>query len=1300
MNAHVISPFFNSELTRNPPRACDPLRCCRVMSALLRYDPMVTERALLSLTFVFLGPLAAPHAADQPPTPLFQYRVLMSSFRKAPANTPERIAADLRVIVPDDIRPWTAISLVLSAAGYNYLDGDTPLEFARRFNQQGYRFLTEIADPGIPDPPSRRIFLRPEDIRAIFAACPNCIGVETGETFWAFTGGDNPKIDQWLLDVLAVCAENRRWFLLGEGTWNKGHWTRFFFKHYDRLRANQLGQWLVPMHKNTKPWATLQNVSALQGAWMTGLIGNYGLWNDQWAWTYSSFGNANEFPPYNKPDHNERKIPYTYFLRQWLWAISQGAAFSSTEDPLAFSREGKANSTFAKYLHPFIKGIGEHRITPSREAVLRKTKAIVDPFGTYATAKGPWTYDPLTVFFTYLDEPTAFAPKSYDPFTMLFRNTYGFSPEYDGTTAAGRMFPREPSLPDRLTRETLPNTARYYCLPILPHPSAQAPHGMKAVKLADTRADAAVKAVFDPLYPPDPHGSVAYAVEVDDSFFVLNGNENRDVDQRFKVPLGEGALQWMEGDLPFQNLVFGKREGKDRFWFQANGYHGDGTTPGQRYACTPKPTVITFLCSRSPAIQVEDGKANRLTVLKPWDERTRAVILSFDHADGAVNFTIGPAPATDGADGHSVVSPDGRIRADAALEGGRPQWQVTLDGKALVQPSSLGLELVRDPFRGPLVLERVERASRDVAWHPVWGDLSEVHDRYNEMLVTLRESRVGGRRFQVALRAYNEGAACRYIVPSQPGLDRITIKRRLTEYCFGSDRTIYQNRNCEYGTVSIATMSKSEGAVTVDAGGGRFVALTDADRADFAQAAWERSKAKTGTIVGTLRSPAEGTLPFRTSWEVVIVAPTAAKLYENRHLVENLNAPCAMADTSWIRPGEAISQIRNARMVTSETKTLMDFASKHNVEYVEIDHSWCGAETKWTADEIAFFEKSKSKFWDDKPEWRSNVGGNPMAAAKGWVPFRPKADSGGNYVDLDVAEAATYGNRLSPKVGLCLYVRGAVIKEFGGEHPADDVFATYERWGIAGVKLGFVPSGSQQNERAVADVVRKAANYRLIVNIHDGYFPSGLSRIYPNLMNVEGVAGDEAEHSIAPAVKSLHDIMLPFTRCLMGPVDYTPEMFKASKTHAHQVAMLGVYNGRPTIRGGMKQWSPGGAGGGEVEFVERLPGLFDEMKVITDLGKFVTVARRRGDTWFVASMSDGHARSYGLRLDFLQPGTSYQASIYADTPGKQQTSHSRIAVSSESVVPIAMEPNGGHLMIIEPVVESRNRNPEQHDGKE
>jgi alpha-glucosidase len=130
--------------------------------------------------------------------------------------------------------------------------------------------------------------------------------------------------------------------------------------------------------------------------------------------------------------------------------------------------------------------------------------------------------------------------------------------------------------------------------------------------------------------------------------------------------------------------------------------------------------------------------------------------------------------------------------------------------------------------------------------------------------------------------------------------------------------------------------------------------------------------------------------------------------------------------------------------------------------------------------------------------------------------------------------------------------------------------------------------------------------------------------------------------------------------------------------------MLGIYQGRASVRGGMKQWSPGGEGDAEIEFAEKLPGLTDEIKVTTDLGKHVTVARRRGENWYVASMSGAQAQAYAYPLAMLKPGKTYAASIYRDTPGSRTAAHTRQTVTAQTVIPITMEPNGGHLMIIEP----------------
>jgi len=636
----------------------------------------------------------------------------------------------------------------------------------------------------------------------------------------------------------------------------------------------------------------------------------------------------------------------------------------------------------------------------------------------------------------------------------------------------------------------------------------------------------------------------------------------------------------------------------------------------------------------------------------------------------------------------SLQSPDGNVKVEFALKHGQPRWSIGLKSNRIVEEGLLGVETTPDSFSGVYELAGTETAAADTTWKALWGNLSEVRDHYNQLTVKLQEA--GGKRrlLNIILRAYNEGVACRYEFPQQPNLSEVTVKGRLSEFRFTANHTVYQNRNYEYGSVKIDTMtSKSECNVTLDVGQGNFVSLTDADRSDYSMAFWKSKKDVPNTLVPT-GPPASGKLPFKTSWELMIIGETLGKLYENRFIVDNLNPPCAIADTSWIRPGKAICQIRNAQMVTAELKKLLDFASAHKFEYMEIDHSWNGAETKWTPEEIANFDRNKKEFWEKHPEWRQNVLGNPLAPARGYVPFRPNSFNGGNLVDLDMPELTAYGKQLHPPVGVCVYVRSALFKEFGGEHPIEDVFAAYEKMGISGVKPGFTPSVSQECERTVAYLVKKAAEHKLICVIHDGYYPYGLSRTYPNLMNIEGGAGEEADHSVAPEMKSVHDVMLTFTRYLMGPFDYTPEIGKKPpfpKTHCHQAAMLGVWYGRHSIRGGMRQWSPGGENsGGEIEFVEKVPMLFDEMKVSAEANRYVTVARRRGETWYVASMSGAKAETYPFALAFLPAGRKYKATIFSDTPGKAVAARSQQSVDAKAVIQIAMEPNGGHLIIVEP----------------
>ena len=656
--------------------------------------------------------------------------------------------------------------------------------------------------------------------------------------------------------------------------------------------------------------------------------------------------------------------------------------------------------------------------------------------------------------------------------------------------------------------------------------------------------------------------------------------------------------------------------------------------------------------------------------------------MKFRHLATTTALLLAIASTTHAAEPQQLSSPNGKIKISVDFPATGPVWSISYDGKPVTEKGALAVEF--DKAGAPTyTLVKADRREHRGSWKPLWGHVREIPENYNELVLQM-DSQGKGPGINIEIRAYDEGVACRYVIPGQSGFEEVGITKRLTRYPFLADHPVHHHRDYSYFRDTISTMKTTEfNCVTIDLGNGLFASLADADRADSPQMNWSKPK-DAGTTLTPGRWIARAKTPYATSWEAMVIGEGPEGLFKNRTLISNLNPPNAIEDSSWIKRGKAITQVYNTRIVTDELKKLLDFASANGIEYVEIDHSWNASETKWTPEEIAAFEADPGKFWADKPSWRDNISGNPMVVAKGWVPFRPKKDTMGTFVDLDIKALTAYGKSLNPPVGVTLYVRGAELKEFGGEHPVEDVFRTYAEWGIAGVKPGFVPPHSQQNERAITGMVRTAAKYKLHAVIHDAYAPSGLSRTYPNLVNIEGIAGEEAEPSIKPEMKSLHDVMIPFTRGIVGPLDYTPQFYKKSKTQAHQVSMIGVYDGRPSIRAGMRAWSPGGEGGEEFEFVKRYPDLTDEELCFTDLGKYVTIARRDGKTWYVATMGGPGALKVDRPLSFLQPGVKYRATIFKDTPGSLKATTERLEVTKDTTIPMALEPNGGHAMILEP----------------
>jgi alpha-glucosidase len=355
--------------------------------------------------------------------------------------------------------------------------------------------------------------------------------------------------------------------------------------------------------------------------------------------------------------------------------------------------------------------------------------------------------------------------------------------------------------------------------------------------------------------------------------------------------------------------------------------------------------------------------------------------------------------------------------------------------------------------------------------------------------------------------------------------------------------------------------------------------------------------------------------------------------------VANLNDPCAIEDPSWIKPGKVIRTELN----TKTAKATVDWANKIGASYILIDAGWYGPETSDKSDATT-------------------------------VTIDPKRYSG----ELDMQGVIDYPT--AHEVGVILYVNCRAL-----ERQLDDLLTLFQKWGVAGIKFGFVNVGSQKWTKWVHDSVRKCADYKMVVDIHDDYRPTGGSRTYPNLLTQEGIKGNET----MPTREE--NVILPFTRYLCGAADYTVCYYSSriKTTRAHQLAASIVYYSPIQLL----FWYDKPANvkdTAEMEVFKQLHTTWDESKIIHgEIGSFITTARRNGEQWFVGSMNAGERRELKIPLNFLQPGLKYQASIYSDAfpdgSDSKKVNSASIEVTSETVLTADMASNGGQAIVLTPV---------------
>lgn len=641
------------------------------------------------------------------------------------------------------------------------------------------------------------------------------------------------------------------------------------------------------------------------------------------------------------------------------------------------------------------------------------------------------------------------------------------------------------------------------------------------------------------------------------------------------------------------------------------------------------------------------------------------------------------------ADEIVTFSPNGLVAARLVFENGTVSLRIDRVNETVVSCSNIGLTF--DPvLEDGAVLVGSSTSEVETERIPVWGENASIRDVYRGVVAGLRERGGTKREFQLETRVYNEGVAFRFLLPKSE--QDWVVLNETTEFTF--------DQSCDSWPLTWTEATYPQAPVkikdvkgdvypplTLRSPSGTFLAVFEGSGDDYPRSVLNVQNGKTAfRMLG--RARLSGAQERSTLWRVVSIAADERELVANESWIYNLARPTELQDVSWLNVGKTISNEGNCDINTEKLKSMVDFASLCGMKYVQIDWGWYGTEWRWSKEEQDKWAETNPERADD-PDWRRNCEADPFSVAKGLVPYLPTWKSC-TWVDLDLPELVRYGKEKG--VGICLYVNDKMLKA----NDLEKLFSEYERWGLAGLKPGFVRYGEQEDERAIEDMIAIAARHKLWLCVHDSYLSNGFSRTYPNLYSVEGGGGQEGGH---PAH---HDVTLPFGRCLAGPFDYTPALYCKGKSHAHQLSLLTtIYNPAPVIRGGWgirdakADGGYGAAFGDEIEFLKRVPTDWTKTCVLdAKIGERLAVARQGKDgVWYLGVTNGEEEVERELPLNFLDQGKKYRLSLWRDSDeerdGWRPTVFETRNVDYLTVLNVVLKPSGGAVAIFEEIADEK-----------
>ena len=613
-----------------------------------------------------------------------------------------------------------------------------------------------------------------------------------------------------------------------------------------------------------------------------------------------------------------------------------------------------------------------------------------------------------------------------------------------------------------------------------------------------------------------------------------------------------------------------------------------------------------------------------------------------------------------------VTSPDKKIGI-TIKNGEELQYSVIFNGRAVIQESVLGFEFKTEPaMNKKFTVTDHQKKVINETWKPVVRSKhAEIINNCNELQIMLKEKAGLMRQMEVTFRAYNDGIAFRTKLYRSEKNGHRQITKELTTFNIPGTPKAWV---VEYGKYSSSQESEfferplsyvSGKTIAglpflMDYGNQCWVAITEADIDNYP--AFYIGTNGTPNVLTTKLAPLPGeeesAVKARfddevyTPWRVVMIGETPGKLIESE-IVQNLNAPCAIADPSWIKPGMSAWDhwwSGEVKMEMPVIKQYIDFASQMGWPYMLVDWQWYG------------------KF------------NTPEADITKWAP------------QIDMPEIISYAKSKNVKIIVWLYNsdvnRNSAYKE---------AFPLYRKWGIAGVKIDFMDRDDQDMVNWYRDIIKCAAENRLLVDFHGAYKPDGIIRTYPNMITREGVMGNEY-YKFSEKMSPEHNVKLAFTRMLAGQMDYTPggflnvtkEQFKKQtpavvwNTRAAELSKFVIYESPITVVCDHPNHILNQPG---ADFLKLVPTTWDDIHFIGGYpGEYVAIAKRTGNDWFVGVMNNSKEKEIKLSLDFLSTG-EHKIEIWADAKDANKEPKN-LKISSQKVksgdqLKIKLANNGG-----------------------